>query len=329
MGNADVLAWFREKYRIGEETAARLKIGFADNGEESVTRDVIGRPGRVHPARVDRDVGLPAHRSGWPRSVLRWPDRLSVLEPRPGRVHDRAAHTRGRPITNGRNRSTRSWPSATTATTATLRPASGTTFSTTKMCFLTRPERVIITEGVTDCISLMEHGFPVVSPVTVQIREADWERLLPKLDGVKTVFICQDNEISASRHAGRVENGARPGGARHPHARGRVAAWGKAAAPGTRESSVWMQPSVRGDGQAPRGPHRGCIERRRSGRRQNRRKRVLRRRQDRAADFEAILAAAQTPLEMAISKLDSGTPDEQMEGLLEADPSGSRADGAN
>jgi len=31
---------------------------------------------------------------------------------------------------------------------------------------LARPERVIITEGVTDCISLMEHGFPVVSPVT-------------------------------------------------------------------------------------------------------------------------------------------------------------------
>ena len=61
---------------------------------------------------------------------------------------------------------------------------------------LTRPERVIITEGVTDCISLMEHGFPVVSPVTVQIREADWERLLPKLTGVKTVFICQDNEVS-------------------------------------------------------------------------------------------------------------------------------------
>ena len=36
---------------------------------------------------------------------------------------------------------------------------------------------MIITEGVTDCISLMEHGFPAVSPVTVRIREADWERL--------------------------------------------------------------------------------------------------------------------------------------------------------
>ncbi len=63
-------------------------------------------------------------------------------------------------------------------------------------CLLTRPERVIITEGVTDCIALMERGFPVVSPVTVHIRESDWARLLPKLGGVDTVYICQDNEIS-------------------------------------------------------------------------------------------------------------------------------------
>ena len=63
-------------------------------------------------------------------------------------------------------------------------------------CLLTRPERVIITEGVTDCIALMERGFPVVSPVTVHIRESDWSRLLPKLGGVKTVYICQDNEVS-------------------------------------------------------------------------------------------------------------------------------------
>ncbi len=63
-------------------------------------------------------------------------------------------------------------------------------------CLLARPDRVIITEGVTDCISLMEQGFPAVSPVTVRIRQADWERLIPKLRGVKTIYICQDNEVS-------------------------------------------------------------------------------------------------------------------------------------
>ncbi len=63
-------------------------------------------------------------------------------------------------------------------------------------CLLARPERVIITEGVTDCIALMKRGFPVVSPVTVSIRASDWDRLLPKLQGVETVYICQDNEVS-------------------------------------------------------------------------------------------------------------------------------------
>lgn len=63
-------------------------------------------------------------------------------------------------------------------------------------CLAAKPERVIITEGVTDCISLMERGFDVVSPVTVQIKEDDWQRLLPKLAGVRTVYICQDNEVS-------------------------------------------------------------------------------------------------------------------------------------
>ena len=85
-----------------------------------------------------------------------------------------------------------------------------------RMCCLHGPERVIITEGVTDCISLMEHGFPVVSPVTVQIREADWERLLPKLAGVKTVYICQDNEVSEAGMQGAHEDGAHSRGARHP-----------------------------------------------------------------------------------------------------------------
>ena len=42
----------------------------------------------------------------------------------------------------------------------------------------------------------MERGFPAISPATVQIRGADWDRLLPKLQGIKTVYICQDNEVS-------------------------------------------------------------------------------------------------------------------------------------
>ena len=67
---------------------------------------------------------------------------------------------------------------------------------------LSNPERIIITEGVTDCISLMEAGFPAISPVTVNIKDKDWNRILPRLKGVQQVYICQDNEISEAGFRG-------------------------------------------------------------------------------------------------------------------------------
>jgi len=70
---------------------------------------------------------------------------------------------------------------------------------------MTKPNYVIITEGVTDCISLMQQGLPVISPVTVRIRESDWKRLISKLRNVKTVYICQDNEISQAGLKGALQ----------------------------------------------------------------------------------------------------------------------------
>ncbi|MFQ5647534.1 MAG: CHC2 zinc finger domain-containing protein, partial [bacterium] len=55
---------------------------------------------------------------------------------------------------------------------------------------------VIVTEGITDCISLINHGFTAISPVTVNISGHDWQRIIPKLRGMKKVILCQDNEIS-------------------------------------------------------------------------------------------------------------------------------------
>ena len=165
---------------------------------------------------------------------------------------------------------------------------------------LTRPERVIITEGVTDCISLMEHGFPVVSPVTVQIREADWERLLPKLAGVKTVYICQDNEISEAGMQGALKTArilaqhgiatrvaVLPLGEKQQAARETLASL-----PGGSAEADALMADAKID----------VNEFFASGKT--------------AADFEAILAAAQTPLELAISKLSTEVPDGDLSRLL-------------
>ena len=52
----------------------------------------------------------------------------------------------------------------------------------------------IITEGVTDCIVMLQAGFPCISPVTVQFREKDHQKLLSLTKGLKRVYICNDNE---------------------------------------------------------------------------------------------------------------------------------------
>jgi hypothetical protein len=69
---------------------------------------------------------------------------------------------------------------------------------------LRRPEQVIITEGITDCITLLTQEFVSISPVTVTIRHEDWVRIIPKLRGVKEVVICQDNELSGAGWKGAL-----------------------------------------------------------------------------------------------------------------------------
>jgi len=67
---------------------------------------------------------------------------------------------------------------------------------------LSNPDYVVITEGVTDCISLMEHDIPAISPVTISLKDKDWDRIIKRLHNVKNVYICQDNEISEAGFKG-------------------------------------------------------------------------------------------------------------------------------
>lgn len=63
---------------------------------------------------------------------------------------------------------------------------------------------VIITEGVTDALALMQAGIPVISPVTTKFRDDDIPRIKSLLTGVPAVFIAQDNEISGAGMAGAM-----------------------------------------------------------------------------------------------------------------------------
>lgn len=300
VGNPDVLAWFRAKYGISEETIGRLKIGYADNAGPSVARTLMEGPGAFTPREL---TATSAFRPTAQDGVVPFFDGRIVF-PYWSRGHVVFMIGRRTPWTPDFEWEKSKYKKLAVRNDRDHRhvaPCIRNDVLYNEEVLLARPERVIITEGVTDCISLMQHGFPVVSPVTVQIRDADWERLLPKLRGVKTVFVCQDNEISEAGMQGALKTArvladhgittrvaVLPLGEKQRAAREQLAGL----AGGSPESGDLEADAKIDVNEFFAAGHT-------------------------ASDFEAILAAAQTPLELAISKLSTDVPDAGLSRLLE------------
>jgi len=319
LATPDVLAWFRNKYGISDETAARLKIGFAVNTEPSVIRALMDGPG----AFTKRELAASsAFRPTAQDGLIPFFDGRIVF---PYWSRGRVAFMIGRqtPWTPDQ-----SWERAKYKKLAVqndrdcshVAPCIRNDLLFNEDMLLTRPERVILTEGVTDCISLMEHGFPTVSPVTVQIREADWGRLLPKLAGVKTVYICQDNEVSEAGMNGAMRTARTladhgiltrlavlPLGEKQQNARCELRErFGVEGSVTPRELAILLAGKDQDEiqqAQALLGDAKIDVNEYFAAGRT-------------AADFEGILAAAQTPLELAISKLSTEIPDAELSRLL-------------
>ena len=66
-------------------------------------------------------------------------------------------------------------------------------------------EEILVTEGVTDCISAMQAGVPCISPVTVRFRKKDHAKLLAITSRAKRTVICNDSEDSGAGEAGAAE----------------------------------------------------------------------------------------------------------------------------
>ena len=298
VANAEVLAWFKSKYGIGDETIARLKIGFAEN-EPSPVRALTEGAGAFTPRELagssafrptSQDGLIPAFEG---RIVFPYWSRGNVVfligrrTPwTPDQEWEKSKYKK-LAVRNDRNNEH-----------VALCVQNDVLYN--EDVLLARPERVVITEGVTDCISLMEHGFPAVSPVTVQIREADWERLLPRLAGVKTVFLCQDNEVSEAGMRGALKtarilaaNGITTRVAVLPLGEKQRAARGKLAGlhAGSAEADALLAEAKI-----------DVNEFFASGKT--------------AADFEQLLGVAQTPLEMAIAALSADMPDGDLVRIL-------------
>jgi predicted P-loop ATPase len=284
--NAEVLAWFRAQYGIGDEMIERLKIGYAEDGSLSTARLLMEGPQAFTPREL---AATSAFRPTAQDGIVPFFDRRIVF-PYWSRGHVVFLIGRRTPWTPDND-----WEKAKYKKLAVRNDRNHAHVAAcirndvlyNEDVLLTRPERVVITEGVTDCISLIEHGFASVSPVTVRIREADWERLIAKLAGVKTVYICQDNEVSEAGMQGALKTARAlashgiqtrvavlPLGEKQKEARSKLAGL----AEGSAEADALLADAKI-----------DVNEFFASGKT--------------AADFEAVLAAAQTPLEMAIAKL--------------------------
>jgi DNA primase len=193
----EVLDWLRSHYRISDDTIDSLSIGYAANGP---SKDNDGKEySGAALTNGDKAFNL---RELAAAGAFRPTSQDGLLPFFDGRIvfpywsHGRVVFMIGRktpwtPDNPWEQGKYRKLPVHDDRSNKHIAPCINNGHLYNEDCLLARPERVIITEGVTDCISLMEHGFPAVSPVAVRIRGSDWDRLLPKLRGVKTVYICQ------------------------------------------------------------------------------------------------------------------------------------------
>ncbi len=199
----EVLEWLTSHYGIGKETIDTLRIGYAANGpcEEGgkACAGVLSALTTGENPFTPRELAATgAFRPTAQAGLIPFFDGRIVF---PYWSHGRVVFLIGRktpwtPDRDWEKGKYRKLPVHNSQSNRHISPSINNSHLYNEDCLLTRPERVIITEGVTDCIALMERGFPAISPATVQIRGADWDRLLPKLQGIKTVYICQDNEVS-------------------------------------------------------------------------------------------------------------------------------------
>jgi DNA primase len=77
---------------------------------------------------------------------------------------------------------------------------------------------LLVTEGVTDCISAMQAGVPCISPATTRFRNQDLPKLLALAKPGARVVICNDSEASGAGEAGALETAdALTSAGRHVH----------------------------------------------------------------------------------------------------------------
>ena len=193
--NPDVYEWFLENYAISEKTVSALKIGFSSEDsegsglveslksdgftvEEILSTGAFVKSGYGLMSFFQERITFPYWSRG--RGVSYMIGRTTPWTPEneyeTGKYKKLLTHTE-------RHSYVGKWID------------NSTLFN--EDCLFKKPQLLVITEGITDAISLMERGYAVISPVTVRFKAQDQERLCDKLTGYGgRIIIVNDNEMS-------------------------------------------------------------------------------------------------------------------------------------
>lgn len=67
-----------------------------------------------------------------------------------------------------------------------------------------RGEDLIITEGIGDCLVLLQNGYNAISPVTVSFKNEMLEPVSYRLKRARQIYLCNDTEVSGAGSAGAM-----------------------------------------------------------------------------------------------------------------------------
>jgi len=190
--------WYRERYGFTDETVDRLLLGWADG---HLFEHLTGLHG------ADEDEALATGlfvrlKGGGVRDFFE--DRLVFPYWRYGRVVYFIArateHTGGEPWEKAKYKKllTHSEKHGYVS-----RYVTNDTFYNEDIAG--RSKELVITEGVTDCISAMQHDIPCISPVTVRFRKKDHPKLIALTEKCERIVICNDAEESGAGESGALE----------------------------------------------------------------------------------------------------------------------------
>ena len=204
VNNPEVVQWFMQNYAISEKTIDELKIGFAPVPDKSIgvvetlmsqgfTEEEILSTG-AFPKSVHGPIPLFRGRITFPywsrdKGVV-----YMIARKTPWTPHNEYESGKYKKLSVHSDRHS----------------YVGECISNSNLynedCLIGRPLGIVIAEGITDAISLIERGFPTISPVTTRLKREDGLRLCDTLRGyLGKIIIVPDNEISQAGLQGALD----------------------------------------------------------------------------------------------------------------------------